>query len=333
MAWLRLSVSVLALTRLTDANQGQDIAPSSDEPQDRLVKVALPEGFSHRLFYDDFSSEEPGSLPSRQRWKLDLGIAYPDGPEHWGTGEVQIYTDNRSNIAITNEGTLKITPIRLDNGTWTSARIETTPEGDFACQAGQRVRVQARIKLGDDPEERQMGIWPCFWALGSAIRERLRDALQLGEIDIMETINGRSELWHVVHCGTGPRGPCNEYDGLNHAVAGVARGQWHTVAWEIDRRSGSPRAEESMRWYVDGRLSWTLLESQIQDESAWTALVGNSRILLLNVAVGGGFPNGVSGIKTPTNMTLGGDGASMEVDYVAVFASEADGGGSHVIWN
>jgi hypothetical protein len=47
--------------------------------------------------------------------------------------------------------------------------------------------------------------------------------------------------------------------------------------------------------------------------------------LLLNVAMGGGFPNGVAGFGTPTGDTV--SGRPMVVDYVAVWQS-GDGGGS-----
>ena len=53
--------------------------------------------------------------------------------------------------------------------------------------------------------------------------------------------------------------------------------------------------------------------------SAWEAAAGSAKMLLLNVAVGGAFPDAVAGFRTPTNATVGGLGASMEVDYVAVW--------------
>ena len=76
-----------------------------------------------------------------------------------------------------------------------------------------------------------------------------------------------------------------------------------------------------MSWFIDGRRRWTLTASQVNDREAWEALAGGKKTLLLNIAVGGGYPNAVAGVMTPTNATRGGEGASIEVDYVAAYAS------------
>ncbi|KND92500.1 Glucan endo-1,3-beta-glucosidase A1 [Tolypocladium ophioglossoides CBS 100239] len=309
---LRRTVALLALL------QGVWCLREPRAAKREVLGLAVPSGFSHCLFYDDFSDQPTGSLPSSSRWTLDLGTSYPGGPEHWGTGEIQTYTSDFPNIAITAHNTLRITPVRAYDGSWTSSRIETTQDWDFACKRGHRVRVEARIKLGDDPEAEQLGIWPAFWALGSEYRGNYQNWPSVGEIDILETLNGKAKVWHVVHCGVAPGGPCNEISGISHASEGVQRGAWHTIAWEVDRRYGG---EETMSWFVDGTRQWTLAESDVNDSDAWSALAGNEKLLLLNVAVGGSFPDAVAGLKTPTEETVGGEGASMEVDYVAVYAT------------
>ncbi|PHH91477.1 hypothetical protein CDD83_316 [Cordyceps sp. RAO-2017] len=282
--------------------------------------ASTPQGFSHCLFYDDFSDRRPGSLPSPSKWTLDLGTSYPGGPERWGTGELQTYTNDEANIRITPRNTLKITPIRHANGTWTSSRIETTARWDWGCRTGRRrVRAEARIRLGDDPKSKQLGIWPAFWALGSEFRGNFWNWPGIGEVDIMESLNGESKVWNVVHCGFAPGGPCDEFNGVSSATEGISRGEWHVFAFDIHcptRRCGS---NGSMSWYIDGNPRQTLTYPDVKNASAWNALVENKKMLLLNVAVGGGFPDGVAGFKTPTNATAGGDGASMEVDYVAVW--------------
>ncbi|KAK7432003.1 hypothetical protein QQZ08_001293 [Neonectria magnoliae] len=283
-----------------------------------VLDIDIPIGFSSCLFYDDFSDQPPGSSPSSQRWTFDLGTSYPGGPANWGNGEAQHYTSDQENIHITEDKTLRITPIRGYDGNWTSSRIETTKDWDFGCKRGQRVRIEARIKLGDDPKEKQMGIWPAFWALGSDFRGNYTNWPSIGEIDIMESLNGEPKTWQVVHCGTAPGGPCNEFNGIGHTTDSVERGVWHTFAWEVDRRLGL--REESMSWFIDGVRQWGLTQSNVDDQAAWQALAGNKKMLLLNVAVGGTFPDAVAGVKTPTNATIGGEGASMEVDYVAAYA-------------
>ncbi|OAQ69056.1 carbohydrate binding family 6 [Pochonia chlamydosporia 170] len=285
------------------------------------VKVKdFPRGFRTCVFYDDFS-EGKDSLPDPAKWTIDLGTQYsPNGPAQWGTGEIQTYTDNHENIHITPHQTLKITPRRDKHGNWTSSRIETTAEWDFSCQKGERVRVEARIKLGGNPKNQSLGMWPAFWALGSEYRGNYWNWPAVGEIDILESVNGERKLWNVVHCGTNPGGVCNEPVGIGHVTEPFEKGVWHTLAWEAHRAFG--KRQESMSWYLDGRRTWTLWKRDVGDEAAWEAMAGAGKMLLLNVAVGGGFPNGVAGITTPTKDTLDGEGASMEVDYVAVYKKE-----------
>ena len=287
-----------------------------------VQNTAIPNGFSHLLFYDDFTAP-PGLQPDLSKWTFDLGTSYPGGPPNWGTGETQTYTNDTANIYITDDNTLRITPLRDSNGTWTSSRIETTAEWDFGARKGEIVRAEARIRLGNNPKETQLGIWPAFWSLGSPYRGNYQNWPAVGEVDILENVNSEPKLWQVVHCGVAPGGPCNEFDGLSHVTEPVVRGAWYTVAWELDRRpSWFPffEREERMNWYVDGVRRFTIKESDVGDDEAWRGLAENSKFLLLNVAVGGSFPDGVAGFKTPTNETIGGEGASMEVDYVAVYS-------------
>lgn len=289
------------------------LSPAGDGP------LTIPAGFSDCLFFDDFSDQSAGFLPSASKWTLDLGTGYPGGPQRWGTGEVQTYTSDRSNIAITDRQTLQITPIRLADGTWTSSRIETTPQWDFGCAPGGRIRVEARIRLGSDARSTQLGIWPAFWALGSDLRRDYWSWPRVGEIDMMESVNGEAKAWRVAHCGTAPGGPCNEFSGFgNVAEQRAGRGEWYTFALEIDR-SRSERPDETLTWSIDGAEQWTLGEWDVPDQGAWSALVDNKKMLLLNVAVGGALPDAIAGFQTPTEATAGGEGAGMEVDYVAVF--------------
>ncbi|QPG94915.1 hypothetical protein C2857_007297 [Epichloe festucae Fl1] len=283
----------------------------------------LPSGFSRCLFYDDFS-QPSGHLPDPSKWQVDLGTAYPGGgPEHWGTGEIQTYTGDAANLRVTREGTLKITPVRDGrNKTWTSSRIETTADWDFACPRGHRMRVEARIRLGGNPGPVSMGIWPAFWVLGSGYRANYSAWPAVGEVDILESVNGEARVWQTVHCGTSPGGACNEPSGRGHVSDGAERASWHTFAWEVDRRRWPlGLGSESMAWLVDGETRWTFREADLHGDEAWHAVVANSKMVLLNVAVGGALPNAIAGFDTPTNRTRGGDGAAMEVDYVAVYSS------------
>ena len=300
--------------------------------------IKPPSPFTKTLFHDDFSLLAPGSLPSPQKWTLDIGTSYPSGPAHWGTNEIQTYTSSPSNIGITPSGTLRIIPLapttnttkgKNKNSTWTSARIETTKTHDFSCGAGQRLRIEAGIRLPSGPAAEQMGIWPAFWSLGAAFRGNYQSWPGPGEVDVMESVNGAATVWHTVHCGVGSGGPCKEMNGLG-STAAMSRGVWHVVAVEIDRsRGGTGRDDwkaEKLVWFVDERQTWSLTGATVGNATAWATLARSPKFLLLNVAVGGAFPDAVAGgktptAKTPTAKTLGGAGAAMEVRHVAVFVT------------
>lgn len=63
------------------------------------------------LWRDDFNGAL-GTLPSRNDWIIDRGTSYPGGPDNWGTGEVESYTNNADNVSVDGRGFLRITPRR-----------------------------------------------------------------------------------------------------------------------------------------------------------------------------------------------------------------------------
>jgi beta-glucanase (GH16 family) len=317
MAKLSFFTNALPLLLVLLPFQGGGIATLA-APLER--RVGLPSGYARILFQDDFANQPAGSLPASSKWAIDTGTGYPGGPAHWGTGEVQSYTSSSANLGITSRGTLQITPVRASNGQWTSARIETTAANDFSCAAGRRLRMEASLLISGSAGS-QAGVWPAFWSLGSSFRGNYNNWPSVGEIDILESINGDATVWQTVHCGSGSGGPCHETNGIS-STAGFARGVWHTVAVEIDRtNSGGDWRGEKLTWFVDGSPTTSVTGAVVGDQSAWTSLARSSRYLLLNVAVGGSFPDAVANTKTPTAQTTGGSVAAMEVKYVAVYST------------
>ncbi|KIH90274.1 hypothetical protein SPBR_00847 [Sporothrix brasiliensis 5110] len=287
--------------------------------------IRIPTGYKTTLFSDGFAGTA-GSLPSTDRWTIDTGTAYPGGASHWGTGEVETYTKTASNLQITSSGTLLITPVKTTvsgKTTWTSGRIETVKAWDFSCAVGKKVRIESRLKLGANSAASQLGIWAAFWSLGSAYRGNYNNWPAVGEVDILESINGQAKSYQTVHCGTANGGPCNEPTGIS-STYGFARNAWYTVAVVIDRSSSTSAStwkSETITWLLNERVVFTVKASTVNNQAAWVALAQNTKYLLLNVAVGGAFPTAVAGTTTPTTATVGGTGSGMEVDYVAVFTS------------
>ncbi|MFJ4983197.1 glycoside hydrolase family 16 protein [Streptomyces sp. NPDC088732] len=281
-----------------------------------------PPGTGWSLTWSDDFTGGAGSAPSSTDWITDTGTSYPGGPANWGTGEVQTYTASGTNLQQDGNGNLRITPVRDGSGRWTSARIETR-RTDFQAAAGGRARIEARIQMPNVTGAAAAGYWPAFWTLGADYRGNYQNWPGIGEFDIMENVNGINQVWGTLHCGGNPGGPCNETNGLGatHVCPGSAcQGAFHTYTFEWDR-SVSP---ETLRWYVDGVQYHSVNASQM-DATTWANATHHGHFLLLNVAMGGAFPNGVAGSGTPTGATA--SGVPMLVDYVAVWNSAGSGGG------
>lgn len=253
-----------------------------------------------------------GSRPSADDWIIDTGTSYPGGAPNWGTGEKQTYTDSPENLQLDGEGHLKITALK-DGGTWTSGRIETQ-RTDFAAPEGGKLRIEASIKVPDVSGDAALGYWPAFWTLGADFRGNYQNWPGIGEFDILENVNGVNKVWATLHCGVNPGGPCNETQGIGNSREcpdSACQAGFHTYALELDRTS----ATESLNWYVDGQQFHTVSSADM-DATTWANATHHGHFLLLNLAMGGGFPDGVAGQATPTDATQ--PGGSMLVDNVAV---------------
>lgn len=135
-------------------------------------------------------------------------------------------------------------------------------------------------------------------------------------MDIMENVNGADTVLNSIHCDTNPGGICNEPNGLGKTykcVGSRCPGNYHIYEMVIDR-SVSP---ETVKFYVDRQFKRTV--SQTQLGSVWDQTVNSGFYLILNVAMGGAYPNAAAGYTTPTSSTV--SGQNMAVDYVAVWST------------
>ena len=260
------------------------------------------------IWSDEFNSS--GALDPAD-WLYDLGTSYPGGPANWGTGEIQTYTDTLDNV-FQGGGSLHIRPLQSGDDPltgWTSGRIETV-RTDFQPPAGGGLAVEASLKLPELSGEAAQGYWPAFWMLGAPFRGDFWNWPGIGEIDIMENVNLENHWWGAFHCGTYPGGPCSEPAGLSGEAQGFSPGlgsAFHTYRLEFDRSV----APEELRWYVDGVQRFRVRASQV-DDVAWKNATGHGFFILLNLAIGGGWPG------APTGLTA--SGGEMLVDYVRVYA-------------
>jgi len=301
-----------ALAAVTAAASAWLAAP----PAAQASLPPTPSGWT-QVFADDFNGAANTGL-NTSSWLYDIGTSYPGGAANWGTGEVETMTNSTQNVYQDGAGHLVIKPIRAANGSWTSGRVETQ-RTDLAAPAGGKLRLEASLQQPNVSGAAALGYWPAFWALGAAARGTGASGWPgIGEIDVMEDINGLSSEFGTLHCGVSPGGPCNETTGIGsgqRACGGCQTG-FHTYAIEYDR-SVSP---EQIRWYLDGTNFFTVNANQV-DATTWNNAVHHGFFMILNVAIGGGFPAAFGG--GPTGSTT--SGVPMVVDYVAAYTS---GGGS-----
>jgi len=264
-------------------------------------------------FADDFEGPA-GSLPSSANWRFSIGHGYPGGPDNWGTGEIAYHTDDPANVSLDGSGHLEITPLRDEDGDWTSARIETNRQ-DFRPPAGGVMRIESRLQIPAVTGEAAFGYWPAFWALGSPFRGHWNNWPEVGELDVMENVNGEDRVWGVLHCGASPGGPCDEPSGIGQDVpcpGAPCPGSFHEYTFEWDA-STEPNEQ---RWYVDGQQYHRVGEDDLP-AATWEGMTDHAGyFIILNVAIGGGFPDGVAGRETPTADTV--PGHPLIVDNVVV---------------
>ncbi|HLG65625.1 MAG TPA: glycoside hydrolase family 16 protein [Ktedonosporobacter sp.] len=269
-----------------------------------------------QIWGDDFNGPANTGV-NTSNWLYDTGTGYGCSgcPNNWGTGEVESMTTSTANVFQDGNGHLVIKAIN-NGGSWTSGRIETQSTS-FAAPAGGELAVEASIQQPNVSGAAAAGYWPAFWMLGSAFRGNFLNWPGIGEIDIMEDINGLSSEFGTLHCGVNPGGPCNETTGLGsgkRACSGCQTG-FHTYRMEIDR-SVSP---EQVRWFLDGVNFFTLSANAV-DPTTWSNAIDHSFFILLDLAMGGGFPAAFGG--GPTSSTQSGN--SMIVDYVHVFTANGN---------
>ncbi|HUN31446.1 MAG TPA: carbohydrate-binding protein [Trebonia sp.] len=296
-------------------------------PASATTVPAAPSGWT-TTFSDSFSGASGSGADSQ--WTDDSGTQYNGTgcTSNWGTGEVESNTSSTSNVSEDGSGHLNITAVK-SGSSWTSGRIETVAD-NFAAPAGGEMEVSASIKQPNPASG--VGYWPAFWMLGSGFRASgagtsgtmdCSNWPSTGEIDIMEDVNALSEHSGTLHCGTDPGGPCNETTGLSSGLESCSGCQtgYNTYSVIVNRTNTSA---ETITWYLNGTAYYSVSESQV-GASTWAAAVDHGFFLILDLAMGGAYPNAICGCTSPSSSTS--SGAAMSVGYVAVYTTSGSGSG------
>jgi hypothetical protein len=309
LAVLAIAASFLALmaAMAPAANAAANAAPNGRAAPAASVAPtdvpAPPSGWS-TVFSDDFNGSAGSGVDSQ--WMYDTGPG-----SSFGTGEIETMTNSTSNVYLDGNGNLDITALG-SGSSWTSGRVQTT-SANVGAPAGGELEVTASIEQPGGG----LGYWPAFWMLGPG------QWPENGEIDIMEDVNSLSELSGTIHCGTDPGGPCNEPDGIGSGLVscGGCQSGYHTYTMILNRTNTS---DESVTFYLDGNEYFSVSEAQV-GTSTWQAAFDHNLSIILDLAMGGAYPNGNCNCTTPTSSTA--SGGTMSVAYVAAYSTTGGGGG------
>jgi hypothetical protein len=260
-----------------------------------------PSGWS-TVFSDSFAGSSGSGIDSQ--WIYDTGAG-----SSFGTGEIETMTNSTSNVHLDGNGHLDLTALN-SGGNWTSGRVQTST-ANVGAPAGGELEVTASIEQPTGG----LGYWPAFWMLGPG------QWPENGEIDILEDVNSLSELSGTIHCGVDPGGPCNEPDGIGSGLVGCGGCQtgYHTYTMILNRTN---TAAESITFYLDGNEYFSVNESQV-GTSTWQAAYDHNLSIILDLAMGGAYPNGVCDCTSPTSATT--SGGTMSVAYVAAYQTSSGG--------
>ena len=320
---LARTMTAVLITGIAGCGAATGTAAASIPPAANTPPAAAAASHWRTVFSDRFTG--PAGSRVDRRWAYDIGTHYRGAgcPARWGTGQVDSAAAATATVRLDGRGHLLIRPTR-SGGRWKSGRIETV-SSKFAAPPGGQLKVTATIR---QPDPRHgLGYWPAFWMLGAGFRAKGAGTSgvmncpkwpAVGEIDIMEDVNALSQHAGTLHCGSLPGGPCHEATGLGSGLRpcpGCQAG-YHAYSVIIDR---THRGRETITWYLDGHPYATVTEAQV-GATAWTAAVDHGFFLILDLAVGGGFPDGTCGCTTPTPATS--PGAAMSIASVAAYVRD-----------
>ncbi|MBB3159004.1 hypothetical protein FHS07_002722 [Microbacterium proteolyticum] len=300
------ALTLLALVGLAAAPGNAVAAEGPTDAAPTAVVASAPAdapGWS-TLFRDDFDG--PAGTAVGPQWEHEVGT--------WGTGAIDRTTASTANVFLDGAGALGIRALEDASGAWTSGRI-ITADKSFSAPPGGRLLLTASIRLPAiaDPT----GYWAAFWALGRDASGQI-DWPRTGEIDMLEAVNGTPQLLQTLHCDLPDGGACDEPYGITSGLQDCASclTGFHSYSTLIDRTvPGAERVE----FFVDGVSTHVVEEAEV-GESAWDAAIPNDFFVILNLAIGGGLPNGVCGCDSASAPKT--SGGTMSVEHVAVYRSD-----------
>ncbi|CAN5147483.1 hypothetical protein BH09BAC6_BH09BAC6_25370 [soil metagenome] len=228
------------------------------------------------VFFEDFNEK----TLDRSKWNVEV-------TGNTVNNEQQAYVDSAATLYLTHgakaegavNGALVLKAVYKPGFTskqqkkydFISGRINTQHKMEFTYGT-----ASARMKMSAGA-----GLWPAFWALGNG------NWPDCGEIDMMETVGDSSWISNALH---GPK-----YFGntpLTYRAffpKGIDVTQWHvySVDWTA----------ESIIFKLDGVATYTVTRAMVEHYGPWA--FDNAKFIILNFALGGGYPQGVNKVNAP----------------------------------
>jgi beta-glucanase (GH16 family) len=228
------------------------------------------------VFFDDFSGKEL----DRSKWNVVItGQVVNNEQQAYVDSSSTIYTVKGAEAEGAKNGALVLQPhytpgfVTKDGKKFDfiSGRINTRTKMEFTYG-----NVQARIKLSEGT-----GLWPAWWFLGTGRWP------ETGEVDIMEFI-GEKQWTNAAMHGPG-------YSGNTPFVKRVTFSDKDPITnWHIYSCNWTP---DSLMFYVDGKEFYRVTKTMVAQYGKWS--YDNAKYLILNFALGGGYPGGVNHVREP----------------------------------
>ncbi len=228
------------------------------------------------VFFEDFN----GKTLDRGKWNVEVtGHTVNDEQQAYVDSSSVLYFVNGKDAEGAHNGALAIKVIYHPGYTskeqkkydFISGRINTRHKMEFTYGT-----VSARMKMASGA-----GMWPAFWALGNG---KWPDC---GEIDMMETVGDSSWISNALH---GPNYFGNTPLAYRYIFpTGTDVSQWHiySVDWTPDK----------LVFKTDDKITYTVTRAMVEHYGRWA--FDNAKFIILNFALGGGYPGGVNKVTTP----------------------------------
>lgn len=230
---------------------------------------------NQQTFLEDFTSDRI----NREIWNVRVtGEIYNNEQQAYVDSTETVYTEpgqsEDANGVLVLQPKFKPNFITKDGKKFDfiSGRIDTKGKVEFV-----QGKLSARIKMSSGA-----GLWPAFWMIGHGKWPGC------GEIDIMEFVGEADWISSAVH-GLGHAGDAALVNNF-YFPSGNDATNWHVYSIHLQQNN-------SIEFSVDDKLVYRVNKPLIEYFGSW--VFDEPKFIILNIAVGGGYPYKINGIKKP----------------------------------